>query len=122
MADPNTPENEITPLDDGGINNDHILDMCDYIVTNMWKQTVENAAQKPPSLTDMKDMAQTLLTIWSLVQEILDLDRRVRDQVNSGEVKEEFFEKFDGFPPDKKDDDEDDDWGDEDEEDEDEDI
>lgn len=118
MAEAKTPGDEVPPLDDGGINNDHILDLCDYIINNMWKQYIEKRPAKSPTLAHMKDMSQTLFTVWGLVQEILNLDRRLREQVESGEVEEEFFEKFDGFPP-KTDDDDEEDWGEEEDDDDD---
>lgn len=79
--DENTPHND-PPLDDSGINNDHILDLCDFVIKNLWIKFVGSAADEPQpketSVRDMKDIAYTLQSVWTLAQDIIELDRRLR--------------------------------------------
>lgn len=118
MSDETPPPSEdVSPLDDSGINNDHILDLLDYIVKTMHNRYINEPPAVPPTDAALKDMSHTLHTVWSLVQDIMDLDRRLRMTFELGGMDPDFFRKFDGMPP--PDPFEDDGFDDEDEEDDD---
>lgn len=74
------------PRDDSGINNNHVLDLCDYVITTTWKKYIESPPNKLPSTEELNSLAQTLTGVWILAQEIIDLDRRLRMQAEFQEL------------------------------------
>ena len=82
---------EVFPIDDGGINNDHIIDLCDFIINSLHEKYIGTKQKTPPSVSELKDMAQTLHGVWTLVQDIMELDNRLRmfiETQSQGETEE----------------------------------
>jgi len=76
------PDDGLPPMDDSGINNDHILDLCDFIITKSWEKYVHNQNRPTAeelSIRDLRDLAYTIGAVWGLVQDIIDLDSRLRE-------------------------------------------
>jgi hypothetical protein len=68
-------------MDDSGINNDHILDLCDFIICKAWEKYVHNENRPTAedlSIRDLRDLAYTMGAVWGLAQDIIDLDGRLR--------------------------------------------
>lgn len=79
-ADENSPDSNHPPRDDSGINNDHILDLCDFIISSAWAKYIGNNKEEPGniSIRELESLSNSLQNVWILVREIIDLDRRLR--------------------------------------------
>lgn len=86
-------ENESAPRDDSGINNDHILDLCDFIINTAWSKYIGNGTGEVPSIQELESLSNTTRNVWRLAQEIIDLDRRLRLIAEFGDIPPEFFEE-----------------------------
>jgi len=74
MNDSNEP-----PIDDAGINNDNILELCDFVITTCHNKYIVNEVTSDKiSSQELKNISLTLSTIWGLAQDILDIDSRLR--------------------------------------------
>jgi len=90
--EPEHPSSNEPPIDDSGINNDYILDLCDFVINSLWDKYIggieEDKTRLKTPTSEIKDLAYTLQVVWGLCQDILDIDRRLRGQVDD-----------DDFPP-----------------------
>lgn len=79
------------PKDDSGINNDHILDLCDFIIDSAWTKYLGNSdyvkegSSGTPSIKELQDLSATIQNVWVLVQEILNLDHDIRNIAKEGD-------------------------------------
>jgi hypothetical protein len=89
------PNGESTPRDDSGINNDHILDLCDFIINSAWMKYIGNSTGSSPSIRELECLANTIQNVWILAQEIIDLDRRLRLVADFGDLPPGFFDDSD---------------------------
>ena len=101
MSDDKKPinnESNEPPMDDSGINNDHILDLCDFIIKTSWMKYVgEDHRISPDQVTsqELKDLAFTLGSVWGLAQDILEIDRRLRGIEGNGPDENGHGQSFD---------------------------
>lgn len=94
---PGPPNDDMPPLDDSGINNDHILDVCDWIIFTAWTKYVgAEKTHDQVNVQELKDLAFTLGSVWGLVQDILDIDNRLGG-FGGGPDPQDFFD--DDEPP-----------------------
>lgn len=92
---PEDPKNIPTPppQDDIGINNDYILDLCDYVINTAWEKYIGGSdKKKTPSIEELKNLSETIHTIWQLAQEIIDLDERLMLRDELGDIDIDFFD------------------------------
>lgn len=69
--------NNNAPFDDYGVHNDHMLEICDILVMQLWK-TVQ-AENENLSIADIMNASVSLETIWNLIQSIIDMDDNLRE-------------------------------------------
>lgn len=71
-------DNDSNPIDDSGINNDHILDLCDFIINRLWEKYISESKDVNFSVRELKDIAYTIQSVWGLCQDIIELDKNLR--------------------------------------------
>ena len=70
-------DDENLPLDDYGIHQDRLLEICEKIIEKTHnKYVLENYT--PKSSAEFRDVAETLQRVWSITQDILNLDDVIR--------------------------------------------
>lgn len=73
-----TPSNNDAPLDDYGVHNDHVLDICESLITQLWKRLVTESHQM--SIAEIKDAAITIDSLWNLVQSIIEINEDLKNE------------------------------------------
>ena len=70
-------DDESLPLDDYGIHQDRLLEICEKIIEKTHnKYVLENYT--PKSSGEFRDVAETLQRVWSITQDIPNLDDVIR--------------------------------------------
>lgn len=75
-------ENEDPPLDDFGIHQDRLLEICEKIIEKTHEKYVINDVS-PKTAAEFRDVAETLEKVWLLTQDILNLDDVIRSAVEA---------------------------------------
>lgn len=75
-------ENEDPPLDDFGIHQDRLLEICEKIIEKTHEKYVINDST-PKTAAEFRDVAETLEKVWLLTQDILNLDDVIRSAVEA---------------------------------------
>lgn len=74
--------NEEPPLDDFGIHQDRLLEICEKIIEKTHEKYVINDTS-PKNAAEFRDVAETLEKVWLLTQDILNLDDVIRSAVEA---------------------------------------
>jgi hypothetical protein len=80
MSDTNGGHNDNPPMDDYGIRNDEILQMCDFAVKKLFG--ICNDQSKELGLQEIQTLVSTLDMVWNLTQSILNFDEDMRDAID----------------------------------------
>lgn len=95
------------PLDDYGIHQDRLLEICEKIIEKTHTKYVLDD-YTPKTASEFRDVAETLEKVWGITQDILNLDDVIRsavDALNDPDNQEgngEFDDdQNDDFPDDK---------------------
>jgi len=74
--------NQEPPLDDYGIHQDRLLEICEKIIEKTHTKYVLND-YTPKTAAEFRDVAETLDRVWAITQEILNLDDVIRSAVDA---------------------------------------
>ena len=82
------------PMDDSGIDNDHILDLCDWTITSLWVKFSSMTSEERinTSISEYKELADTLQSVWTLTLDIIALDGALRMKEDDED------DQFDDYP------------------------
>lgn len=86
----NIPDDGV-PLDDQGIRNDEIIEILDSLIQSTWKDVCQD--KKELSISDRKEIALTLHTVWDLARDIMNIDEQLR--MFTGGFDDDFDDDFD---------------------------
>lgn len=85
MSENNKPQDENDeqpPLDDYGIHQDRLLEICEKIIEKTHNKYVIDD-YTPKTAAEFRDVAETLQRVWSITQDILNLDDVIRSAVDA---------------------------------------
>jgi hypothetical protein len=85
---------DLPPLDDYGIHQDRLLEICEKIIEKTHNKYVIND-YTPKTAAEFRDVSETLEKVWAITQDILNLDDVIRSAVEAMSDPEN-----DDFPPD----------------------
>jgi histidinol phosphatase-like PHP family hydrolase len=102
-----TNSDDFMPLDDYGIHQDRLLEICEKIIEKTHnKYVIGDHTPKSPS--EFKEVSETLQNVWALTQEILNLDDVIRsaaDSISNNFNEDDDVDNIDeNFPPDPRND------------------
>jgi hypothetical protein len=78
----NSAPNDDAPLDDYGIGQDRIIELCEKIVDKIYTKCVLDNSM-PSSIGDLKEIVLTLEGVWRLVKDMLDIDDVIRSAMEA---------------------------------------
>ena len=97
MSDNTNIPDDGVPLDDQGIRNDEIIEILDSIIQSTWKDVCQD--KKELSISDRKEIALTLHTVWDLARDIMNIDEQLS---MFGQDFDDAFEDFGEDPNDEE--------------------
>lgn len=110
MQDHNNHSNfndEIPPMDDYGIHQDRLLEICEKIIEKIHnKYVIDDYTPKTALAGEFKDVSETLKNVWAITQEVLNLDDVIRSAVEA--MSDDVTDTFPGEEDDKNDENKDD--------------
>ena len=75
---------EIPPMDDYGIHQDRLLEICEKIIEKIHnKYVIDDYTPRTHIAAEYKDVSETLKNVWAITQEILNLDDVIRSAVEA---------------------------------------
>jgi len=84
------------PLDDLGIYNDHIIELCAYVIKTLHDDYIDKDESPKHSIKDLRDLTLTLQMAWELSREIIDFDTRLKLEEKYGPLPPDFFTDSNG--------------------------